>query len=103
MPNIYSGSVSAARPSSTLVGTSSTSLVGASTDATTRVGLVVVNSSDSTIYLGLGGGSAVLRAGIALNPNGGVWVMDEYTYTKEAITAIAHTAGSIVSTQEFFT
>lgn len=99
MPNIFSGQTLASAPASVSVGTSSTSLVAENFD---RVGLTVINTSSGTIYLGLQGALATLNAGIALNPNGGTWVMDEYTFTKGQVTAVAHSAATNVAIQEFY-
>lgn len=99
MPNRFSGQIIASAPATVSVGNISTSLLAANFD---RVGLVVVNSSGGTIYLGLDGATALLNAGITLNPNGGTWVMDDYTYTKGAINAIAHSAATQVGVQEFY-
>lgn len=97
MPNFHSGTIQPQAPAQVSVGASSTTLVAANTD---RVGLIVVNISSGTIYLGLNN-AAVLGAGIALNANGGVWVMDEYSYTNDVINAIAHSANTAVSIQQF--
>jgi len=97
MPNIFAGQVNASAPTNVLVGTSSGTAVAANND---RVGLVIVNISDSTIYIGLGGNAAVLKSGIALT-TGGDWSMDDYTFNNEVVTAIAHTANSVISFQEF--
>jgi len=98
MPNIHTGQINASAPSSTLVITSSDTVVSANLN---RLGLVLTNISDSTIYIGLAGHEAKLNAGIALNPSGGVWVMDEYNFNNEKVQAIAHTANSILTIQEF--
>ena len=68
---------------------------------TDRVGLVLVNLSTSTIYLGLSGRYAVLNSGITITPNGGTWTMDEYTFNREKVSGIANTTNSIVAIQEF--
>lgn len=67
-----------------------------------RVGLSVTNISDQTIYLGIGF-TATLKAGIVLTPGGGAWSMDEYSYSKQAITAIGHTSTLVIAFQEFST
>ena len=99
MPNFLSGTIMPLAPTSIAVGISSTQLVAFNS---IRAGLTVINSSTGTIYLGLGN-IAVLNAGIALNPSGGTWVMDEYTYTNGQINAIAHAAATSVAVQEFNT
>lgn len=100
MPNFHVGTTSASAPTNALAGTSSSTIVAQKLN---RVGLVITNISGGTIYLGLAGNAAVLQAGISLVANGGVWVMDEFNFNNEAVTAIAHTAGSIVAIQEFYT
>ena len=65
-----------------------------------RKGLVFVNLSDSLISFGIGT-TALLYEGISLLP-GGVWEMDEYTFSTAAIHAIAETgSANFLSTQEF--
>ena len=97
MPNIYSGTINASAPTAGSVGVASGALVAANTN---RVGLVIVNTSAGTIYLGINN-AAVVGRGISLNANGGTWVMDDYTFSNEAINAIAHTANTQVAVQEF--
>lgn len=101
--NLTSGSVvstktaiAASSPTFATVGTSSATAV--STNVSRR-GLVLTNTSANRISLGIGL-TAVLDRGITLYPQG-VWVMDEYTFTQEAITAIASAAGSNLAIQEF--
>ena len=60
----------------------------------------MTNISDRTMYLGVGN-TATLRAGIVLTGGGGVWSMDDYTYSKEAITAIGDAATLTIAFQEF--
>lgn len=64
-----------------------------------RKGLVLFNNSTATISFGLGA-TAVLGSGITLYP-GGVWYMDEFTFTTGAINGIASAAASALSVQEF--
>lgn len=64
-----------------------------------RKGLTIVNVSANKVSFGLGV-SAVLNSGITLYP-GGVWVMDEFTFTIAAVNGIASAASSVVSIQEF--
>ncbi len=98
MPNILTGPINASAPINTLVGVASAQAVAANNN---RQGLVLTNISDGTIYLGLDGNSAVLNSGIVLLPSGGAWSMDEYSFNSSAVTAIAHSAGSILTIQEF--
>ena len=65
-----------------------------------RRGLVLTNTSTNLISLGLGA-TAVLGSGITLNASGGVWVMDEFTFTTAAINAIAGAEASNLAIQEF--
>ncbi len=67
---------------------------------TIRKGLVVTNTSGNLISLGLDV-AAVLGSGITLNANGGVWEMDEFTFTTGFVFAIAAGAGSNLAIQEF--
>ena len=57
------------------IGSSSTEIVDA---LSTREELVIINDSDETIYLGLGG-LAVVNRGIRLNANGGSFSTDSWT------------------------
>lgn len=68
-----------------------------------RKGLVLVNTSTATISLSFGANPAVLNSGITLNPNGGTWVMDEYTFTTQAVNAISNAATRNLAIQEFNT
>lgn len=91
--NVLTGSA----PSAASVGVVSAAVVAANA---ARKGLVLTNTSLGTISLGLDGNAAVLNSGITLNARGGTWVMDEYTYTVGAITAIAAIAASNLAIQE---
>lgn len=84
--------------SGTAVSIAATSTSAVASNAS-RKGLVLTNTSTHNISLGLGV-AAVLNSGITLYP-GGVWVMDEYTYTTGAINAIASVASSNLAVQEF--
>lgn len=83
-------------PTAATVGTSSAQAVATNAN---RKGLVLTNLSGNTISFGLGA-AAVLNNGITLTPFG-IWVMDEYTFTTQAINAIASAAGSALAVQEF--
>lgn len=89
--------VTPASPSAASVGVASGSVLAANSN---RKGLVLVNTSLNRISLGLGA-AAVLDSGITLNPVGGTWVMDEYTFTTVEIFAIASGGGSNLAIQEF--
>lgn len=88
--------LAASSPSTGSVGITSAQLVAANA---TRTGLVLINLSGNTVSFGIGT-AAVLYSGISLTPNG-VWEMDNNTFTKAAIYAIASGAASTVAVQEF--
>lgn len=79
------------------VGVASTSLVAANAS---RKGLIVTNISANKISLNLLGGAAVLNTGITLFP-GWIWEMDEFSFTTNAIDAIASVAATVITIQEF--
>lgn len=85
-----------ASPASVSVGVATTAAVAVNAN---RKGLILTNTSNNKIFLGLGV-SAVLNEGIALFP-GGSWVMDDYSYTTVAVNAIATAAASNLAIQEF--
>lgn len=66
-----------------------------------RVGLLLTNLSTGTVYLGFGLNAAVIGSGAVLGPSGGSFSMDEFSYTKEAVNAIAHADNSLLAIQEF--
>lgn len=66
-----------------------------------RKGLVLVNTSSNLISIGFGANPAVLGSGISLVANGGVWTMDEHTFTTATINAIAGAGSSNLSIQEY--
>lgn len=68
-----------------------------------RKGLVIVNTSTAVVSLSFGANPAILNSGITLNANGGTWVMDEYTFTTQAVNAISNAATRNLSIQEFNT
>lgn len=96
MPNILSGTINASAPTNALVGTTPSVVVTANND---RVGLVLTNLSNGTIYIGIGN-TSTLSAGIVITKDGGNWNMDEYTFSNQGISAVAHQANSILSIQE---
>lgn len=65
-----------------------------------RAGLYLTNLSTGTMYLGFGN-TAVVGSGAVLLPSGGSFSMDEYSFTKEAVHAIAHANNSLLAIQEF--
>ena len=86
-------------PTAASVGTSSAQAVAASA---TRTGLVLTNTSANAISLGFGA-TAVLNSGITLNAGGGIFEMDEYTFDRGAVNAIAAGASSNLAIQEYTT
>ena len=99
MPNIYVSTNAGSAPQSVAVGTSSGTLIVKNVN---RAGLVIINTSSSTMYLAFDGLAATLNAGIVLTPNGGAFSMDDYTFTRGTIKAIAHVALSNAAVQEFY-
>lgn len=89
--------LTASSPTAATVAATSGSAIGANSN---RRGLVLINTSPNYISLGFGA-AAVLDSGITLNPNGGTYVMDEFTFTTSAVNAIASSAGSNLAIQEF--
>lgn len=85
-----------ASPTAATVAATSGSALAANSN---RKGLIMINTSINTISLNIVGGAAVLNSGITLYP-GGVWYMDEYSFTTSAIFAIASAASSNLSIQE---
>lgn len=83
-------------PVAVAVATSSAEAVAANAS---RKGLVLVNTSAGNISLALAT-PAVLNSGITLNP-GGVWEMDEYTYSTAQVRAIASLSPANLGVQEF--
>lgn len=77
------------------VGVASAALVAANS---ARKGLVIHNNSVNTISLGIGV-TAVLNSGIVLYP-GGIFYMDEYTFSTAVINAISTAATSAAPYQE---
>lgn len=65
-----------------------------------RKGLILVNTSTAYISIAFGA-AAVLYSGITLNPSGGSFCMDEYSFTTAQVRAIASAAASNLSVQEF--
>ena len=92
------GTVSGAAPTQIDVDTASKTVV---VENYSRYGLVITNLSSGTMYLGFGPNAAVVGSGIAILGNGGNWNMEDYTFTKEAVQAIAHTNNSLMAIQEF--
>lgn len=97
MANFYSQTSTASAPTQVAVGATSTAAVS---ENYSRVGLILVNLSDSTMYIGFGA-TAVLGSGVVILPFGGAFSMNEFFYTKEAVNVIAHTADSLLAVQEF--
>jgi len=98
MAGVFTTTVSAQAPTQVAVGIASAEVVAQNNY---RVGMLLTNISDSTIYLAFASNTAVVGSGVTLLPQGGSFSMDDYIYTKESVNAIAHTAGSALSVQEF--
>jgi hypothetical protein len=90
-------SQSPAAPAAATVGVTTGQILAANSS---RTGLVLINTSANTISLGFGA-AAVLNSGITLNPNGGTFVMDSFTFTTAAVNAIASVASSNISIEEY--
>lgn len=85
-------------PTAASVGTSSAQAVAANAS---RKSVTLINTSGNDISFGFGANAAVLNSGITLKANGGVFVMDENTFTVLAINAIAGGAASNLAIQEY--
>ena len=85
-----------AAPTFATVGATTTAILASNTS---RKGAMIVNDSDSIIYLGIGA-AAVAGSGIRLNPNGGAYVVDLTNLTTQAINGIASGAGKNVTVHE---
>lgn len=86
----------AGSPTGVSVGATTTPVLAANPN---RTGLTLVNTSPNTISIAFGN-AAVLNSGITLVPNG-MFVMDEFTFTTQAVNAIASLGSSNLSVQEF--
>jgi hypothetical protein len=94
---LYGIPLTPASPTVNTVGVASAQAVAANAN---RKGLVLTNVSGNVISLGLGV-AAVLNSGISLMPNGGVFVMDPFTFSTAVVNAIAAAASSTLGIQEF--
>jgi len=88
--------LTASAPTATSVGIVSAQAVAANA---ARKGLLLVNTSVNYISIGIGS-AAVLYSGITLNPLGGTFWMDEYSFSTAVINAIASGAASNLAVQE---
>lgn len=88
--------LTASSPTAATVGVASAQAVASNAS---RRGLVLVNTSNNTISLGIGA-AAVLNSGITLL-SGASWTMNEFTFVTGAINAIASGASSNMAIQEF--
>lgn len=73
-----------AAPATINVGVATTQIIAANT---LRRHLIIVNDSDTTIFLGVGA-PAVLASGIRINAAGGVFTMDRMNLATEAVNGI---------------
>lgn len=83
-------------PSAAAVGVASAEVVAANAS---RKGLSLVNTSTARISLGFGA-AAVLDSGVTLYP-GGVFDMDQFSFTVGAVNGIASAALSNLAIQEY--
>ena len=97
MSNIYVSPASGQTPRQRGVTTTSAEVLG---DNPSRQGLVMVNLSDSTLYIAFGN-SAVVGSGLPILPYGGGFTMNDYTFCKESVEAIGTSAGQLLAIQEF--
>lgn len=81
----------------TAVGAASTEVLAANNG---RVGLILVNDSDETIYVSFGE-PAALNQGIRLNANGGSYTMDGALVYLGAVTAICAAGPATLAHEEF--
>jgi hypothetical protein len=86
-----------AAPGSATVTGSSSQVVAANA---ARTGLMLTNTSGDTISIGFGN-AAVLFRGVTLQPSGGTFRMDGYTFTTDAVDAISSGTASNLGIQEF--
>lgn len=89
-------SLTGSAPAAVSVGIASAEAVAANAN---RKGLLLVNTSANYISLAFGA-AAVLYSGITLNPSGGAFWMDEYSFTTAQVRAIASGAASNMAVQE---
>jgi len=89
-------SLSASLPTFATVGIASGLALAANV---TRAGLSLINTSNSRMSLAFGS-PAVLNSGIVLLPSQS-WQMNEYSFTTQAVFAIAAVAGSNLAIQEY--
>lgn len=92
---VPTGNGTPATPATANVTSSSSQVVAANTS---RKGLVIINLGTVNVSFGCGT-TAAINSGITLTPNG-TWVMDQYTFTTLAITAICPSTATL-SIQEY--
>lgn len=85
-------------PDSISVGAASVEALSANPN---RRGCLLVNTSQNNISISFGVNDAVLYSGITLNPSGGAFWMDSYSFSIERINAIASGVSSNLAIQEF--
>jgi len=88
--------LTASSPTFATVGTSSGIAVASNSS---RKSLIITNTSNNVMYLGLGA-AAVVGSGIVIAPYS-VWNMNEYSFTTSAIYVIASDTNSNLAIQEF--
>ena len=95
--HVLKDALTASSPTATTVAASSGVAVAANAN---RTGLLLVNTSANYISLGFGA-AAVLYSGITLNPSGGCFWMDSYSFSTAAVYAIASAGSSNMAVQEY--
>jgi hypothetical protein len=95
--SISKDALTASAPAAVSVGLTSAEAVVANAN---RKGILLVNTSANYISIAFGA-AAVLYSGITLNPSGGSFWMDEFSFTTAQVRAIASGAASNLSCQEF--
>lgn len=79
------------------VGTSSTSVLAANA---AREYLQLINDSDTTIYVSVGGSAAALNLGTRLNANGGSIVFDKFIPTGAIYAICASPSKNLLVTED---
>ena len=79
-----------AAPATVNVGVATTQIIAANT---ARRHLIIVNDSDTTIFLGVGA-AAVLHSGIRINAAGGAFTMDRQNLSTVAVNGIHEGVGN---------
>ncbi len=86
-----------ASPATATATTTSSIIISANAN---RKGLIITNLTNTRVYLSFGTNAAIVNRGIML-ANSGSFVMDEYSFSTEAIRAIVSVGTTTLSIQEF--